>query len=105
MDGIKNDIRQNKKNLIILSSELTTLEHRKVEDFKGFITDYLNALDDCRKFFIQIKTNDENESKKTQSEINYLKSLKKNLTENLDVKDMDMHYCEDDVGTTNVYFK
>ncbi len=90
--------------MMITGGELVSIEHKKVNDCKSLITDFMNALDDCRKLFQNVKSIDETNNNEFKKELIELKSKRNKLGINISENDLMMTLHEDQVGNViNVY--
>lgn len=90
--------------MMIERSQLVTLEHKKVNECKTFITDFMNALDDCRKLLLNVKSTDETNNYEFKKDLNELRTQRNKLGINLKENDMMMDTHEDGIGNViNVY--
>ena len=89
---------------MITRSELASVEHKKVNECKTFISDFLTALDDCRKLFLNLKNVDEANNSENLKDLEELKSQKNQLQIEMKTKDLMIGTHEDDIGNViNVY--
>jgi hypothetical protein len=89
---------------MITRGELVSIEHKKVNDCKALITDFMNALDDCRKLFLNAKSTDEANNIEIKKEFNELRAKRNKLGINMNENDLLMTIHEDQVGNViNVY--